>query len=122
MQILCFSEDSKTRDAVMEVQKSGGYKIKLVGFEELAANPDCSAYEALIVDKKTWQRTAAILMYFGILSQIDQKPLLVIANDPKTKRLKFRNQNQRILQCSLPLKMDEFTSLINKLISVPVDA
>ena len=91
MKVLFFSENENIKKSVAKALEGSSHELLSADLSELSGMEDLSDVDAMISDKKSWQRCVVLFKYFGVLNSLNQKPLLVLANDSKAKTLKFRD-------------------------------
>ena len=118
MKLLIFTENEKVLKSVKDVIDSSRHETDVLNSTQLSSKMDFSEYDAIIVDKKTWQRNASILKYFNSLDAIKDKPMLVLTPELKLSRLKHKEIKQNVQQAALPVKPEDFTNALESLINV----
>jgi len=121
MKFLFFSENAKAIESTKQVLQGSSHVITHVDLTLLTELDNLDDFDAVLVDKKTWQRCAAIMKYFGILDMINTKPLMVLATTSKSRSLKFRDSQEQSIFCGFPITQEDFNFAADKLFSAQVE-
>ena len=80
MKLMVFSENNGMRKYVEDLLTSTPHHFKAFELKTLL-NRDgrTESFDGMLVDYDSWQRCASILKYFGVLENINTKPIVVIS-------------------------------------------
>lgn len=116
MNLLIFAENERIRRSIEEYFKSTPHKLQGVDLSTISSMKDLSPYHAMVTDQKSWQENAAILRYFGLLTQINHLPLMVFRESGKQQKLKFREIGHQTVVCNFSLSTEEVQSFLDQLL------
>ncbi len=119
MKLLIFTNYKRIKLAISNMIGKTQYEAVYNNFEELTSNREVEQFDAIIVDRKTWQTHASLLKYFGLLDALNQKPLLVLANEYGSSHIKFRDSKSFTGLFSTSMDISEFTAVLDKAQSIP---
>jgi len=118
MNLLAFSDNPKIIQSLQDAISGSVHTIEIANLTEISSGINFSDYDGIITDRKSWQRSASLFKYFGLLNALNNMPLMILTTDGKKVRIKLRDSGLPVVHCSYPVVGNEILSNIEKLISV----
>jgi len=109
MKLAIFSENLNFRKMVEDALTSTPHNFESLPLDGILGRGRMDGFDALLVDFQSWQRSAALFRYFGLLEVINRKPVIVFQKGKlkKAPALKLRNTRIHTGFCPIPVQTEE---------------
>jgi hypothetical protein len=122
MKLVVFSENSSLRKHLEDLLTSTPHNFQTFDLPTLLSRGRLGAFDGMLVDHQSWQRCVSLFRYFGILDEVNPKPIIIFSKTKKLPPLKFRNPKALTAHCSIPPQSEDFYTALQQMSAVLVSA
>jgi hypothetical protein len=122
MKLVVFSENSSLRKHLEDLLTSTPHNFQTFDLAAVLSRGRLGAFDGMLVDHQSWQRCVSLLKYFGVLEDINPKPVIIFSKGKKLPPLKFRNAKALTAHCTVPPQTEDFYAALQQMSAALVTA
>lgn len=122
MKLVVFSENSSLRKHLEDLLTSTPHNFQTFDLPAALSRGRLHGFDGMLVDYQSWQRCVSLMKYFGVLEDINPKPIIVFSKGKKPPPLKFRNPKALTAHCSIPPQTEDFYAALQQMSAALVPA
>jgi hypothetical protein len=122
MKLVVFSENNSLRKHLEDLLTSTPHNFQTFDVAAVLSRGRLGAFDGMLVDHQSWQRCVSLFRYFGVLEDINPKPVIVFSKSKKLPALKFRNPKALTAHCTIPPQTEDFYAALQQMSAALVPA
>ncbi len=122
MKLVVFSENNSLRKYLEDLLTSTPHNFQTFDLASVVSRGRLGAFDAMLVDHQSWQRCVSLFRYFGVLEDINPRPMIVFSKNKKLPPMKFRNPKVITAHCSIPPQTEDFYAALQQMSAALVPA
>ena len=115
MKLAVFSENGSLRKHLEDMLTSTPHNFQAFNLTTLLSRGRLTGFDGMLVDLQSWQRCVSLFKYFGIMEDLNPKPIIVFDKSKKLPPLKCRNTKALTAHCSLPTQTEDFYAVLQQM-------
>ncbi len=122
MKLVVFSENNSLRKHLEDLLTSTPHNFQTFDLAALLSRGRLGTFDGMLVDHQSWQRCVSLFRYYGVLENINPKPIVVFSKSKKLPPLKLRNPKAVTAHCSIPPQTEDFYAALQQISAALVTA
>jgi hypothetical protein len=122
MKLVVFSENNSLRKYLEDLLTSTPHNFQTFDLATVVSRGRLGSFDAMLVDHQSWQRCVSLFRYFGVLEDINPRPMIVFSKNKKLPPMKFRSPKSITAHCSIPPQTEDFYAALQQMSAALVPA
>jgi hypothetical protein len=115
MKLVVFSENNQLRKHLEDLLTSTPHNFQTLDLPGVLARGKLSGFDGMLVDYQSWQRCISLFKYFGVLDDVNPRPIILFSKGKKAPALKLRNPKALTAHCSIPPQTEDFYAALQQM-------
>ncbi len=115
MKLVVFSENNGLRKHLEDLLTSTPHNFQTMDLATLLSRGKIGNFDGMLIDHQSWQRCVSLFRYFGVLEEINPKPVLIFSKNKKLPAMKLRNPKALTAHCSVPPATEDFYAALQQM-------
>jgi hypothetical protein len=122
MKLVVFSENSGLRKHLEDLLTSTPHNFQTFDVAAILSRGRLAGFDGMLVDYQSWQRCVSLFKYFGVIEDINPKPIIIFSKSKKLPPLKLRNPKALTAHCTIPPQTEDFYAALQQMSAALVPA
>lgn len=115
MRLIVFSESNAIRKKVEDLLTSTPHDFQSLSLSEILVKGAVKNCDGLILDWDSWQRCTVLLKYFGVLDDINARPLVCLVLSKSINQMKYRSSKVYTAFCPMPSHTEDLHGYLQEM-------